>query len=113
MFRPRYTARSRLPPLRRQAEYCECVTEQNRADSLGARQAGAADSPDYPGKDLGLPEAGPGAVAGMARPVGALFIDWLLCPLVVSRAVRPPPPDVGFLPPRPFPPPDPPLTPPT
>src|SRR5258708_510871 len=96
MFRPRYAARSRLPPLRRQAEYCECVTEQNRADSLGARQAGAADSPDYPGKDLGLPEAGPGAVAGMARPGGALFIDWLLCTLVRAGAVKPPSADVSL-----------------
>ncbi len=80
----------------RLAEYCECVTEHNRADSLGARRAGAADSSDYPGADLGLPEAGPGAVAGMARRVGALFIDWLLCMLVVSVAIRPPSADVGL-----------------
>lgn len=43
-----------------------------------------------------MPEAGPGAVAGMARRVGALFIDWLLCTLVVSVAIRPPSADVGF-----------------
>jgi uncharacterized RDD family membrane protein YckC len=72
------------------------VTEQNRADSLSARQAGAADSQDYPGNDLGLPEAGPGAVAGMARRVGALFIDWLLCTLVVVVAIRPPSADVSL-----------------
>jgi uncharacterized RDD family membrane protein YckC len=72
------------------------VTQHNRPDSLGARRAGAAGSPDYPGKDLGFPEAGRGAVAGMARRVGALFIDWLLCTLVVSLAIRPPAADVGF-----------------
>jgi len=32
----------------------------------------------------------------MARRVGALFIDWLLCTLVVSLAIRPPAADVGF-----------------
>ena len=72
------------------------MTQHNRPDSLGARRAGAADSPDYPGKDLGLPEAGRGTVAGMARRVGALLIDWLLCTLVVSLAIRPAPGDVGF-----------------
>ena len=72
------------------------MTEHNRADSLGARRPDAADSPDYPGKDLGFPEAGRGAVAGMARRVGALFIDWLICTLVVSVAIRPPAADVGF-----------------
>ena len=43
-----------------------------------------------------MPEAGPGAVAGMARRVGALFIDWLLCMLIVSVAIRPPSADVGL-----------------
>jgi len=32
----------------------------------------------------------------MARRVGALFIDWLLCTLVVVVAIRPPSADVGF-----------------
>jgi uncharacterized RDD family membrane protein YckC len=72
------------------------VTQHNRARSVGASPAGAADPPDYPGKDLGFPEAGPGAIAGMARRVGALFIDWLLCTLVVVVAIRPPSADVGF-----------------
>jgi uncharacterized RDD family membrane protein YckC len=72
------------------------VTQHDRPDSLGARRTGPADSPGYPGKDLGFPEAGPGAVAGMARRVGALFIDWLLCTLVVSLAIRPSAAEVGF-----------------
>ncbi len=32
----------------------------------------------------------------MARRVGALFIDWLLCTLVVAVAIRPPSADVGL-----------------
>lgn len=72
------------------------MTEQNRAGPLGASQGGAADSPGYPGKDLGLPEAGPGAVVGMARRVGALLIDWLVCWVIVLAAIRPPAADVGF-----------------
>jgi uncharacterized RDD family membrane protein YckC len=50
----------------------------------------AADHPGYPGKDLGFPEAGQGSIAGMARRVGALFIDWLLCTLIVVAAINPP-----------------------
>ncbi|CAM3171378.1 hypothetical protein BST27_13635 [Mycobacterium intermedium] len=38
--------------------------------------AGSPD--DYPGKSLGLPQAGPGSLAGMGRRLGALVIDWLI-----------------------------------
>jgi uncharacterized RDD family membrane protein YckC len=58
--------------------------------------ADAADHPGYPGKDLGLPEAGQGSVAGMARRVGALFIDWLLCTLIVVASINPPHADVAY-----------------
>lgn len=44
--------------------------------------SGAAGRTDYPGADLGLPQAGPGAVAGLGRRLGALVIDWLLCELI-------------------------------
>jgi len=43
----------------------------------------------YPGQDLGLPEAGRGAVATMGRRLGAIFIDWLLCTFIVLALIRP------------------------
>jgi len=36
----------------------------------------------YPGQDLGLPEFGPGSVAGWSRRLGALIIDWFICSLI-------------------------------
>jgi len=39
---------------------------------------------DYPGSRIGLPPSGPGAVAGWGRRVLALFVDFLMCRLVVS-----------------------------
>ena len=66
------------------------MTDQPQARTRRATRARAAGQQGYPGKDLGLPEDGPGAVAGMGRRIGALFIDWLLCTLVVLVAIRPP-----------------------
>ena len=60
------------------------------------QQHAAADHSGYPGKDLGLPEAGEGSVAGMARRTGAIFIDWLLCTLIVVTAFNPPQADVPY-----------------
>jgi uncharacterized RDD family membrane protein YckC len=40
------------------------------------------DGPGHRGKDLGLPESGPGSVAPTGRRVTALFIDWMLCYLI-------------------------------
>jgi len=64
------------------------VTEQHQAGST--RAARADTTAGYPGERLGLPEDGRGAVSGMARRVGALFIDWLLCTFLVVVAIRPP-----------------------
>jgi uncharacterized RDD family membrane protein YckC len=61
-----------------------------------AKPASNPGHPGYPGKDLGLPETGQGSVAGMARRVGALFIDWLLCTLIVVASINPPHADVGY-----------------
>lgn len=36
----------------------------------------------YPGQHLGLPESGPGSVAGWSRRLGALVIDWLACSII-------------------------------
>jgi uncharacterized RDD family membrane protein YckC len=49
------------------------VTNQHAASS----QAEA-----YPGEHLGLPEFGPGSVAGWSRRFAALLIDWVVCSLI-------------------------------
>ncbi|MEU4655964.1 RDD family protein [Streptomyces sp. NPDC023723] len=36
----------------------------------------------YRGKDLGLPEEGPGSIAPPGRRLGALVVDWALCLLI-------------------------------
>jgi uncharacterized RDD family membrane protein YckC len=66
------------------------VTEQHRAGSVNVTDAGTPERSGYPGERLGLPETGRGSVSGMARRVGAIFIDWLLCTLLVVVAIRPP-----------------------
>jgi len=45
-------------------------------------QQAAADGDFYPGQHLGLPEFGPGSVAGWSRRLGALLIDWIACSLI-------------------------------
>ncbi|MGH3506202.1 MAG: RDD family protein [Nocardioidaceae bacterium] len=44
---------------------------------------------DYPGGRRGLPEDGPGSVAGWGRRVAALVVDWVLSLLVVGAFVGP------------------------
>lgn len=73
------------------------MTEQNRAGVPRAPQAGAAGQPGYyPGRGLGLAADGKGAVASMTRRVGALFIDWIVCWVIVLAAIRPHQADVGY-----------------
>jgi uncharacterized RDD family membrane protein YckC len=72
------------------------VTEQNRADLPRTERADAADQPRYPGRDLGLAADGRGAVASMARRAGALFIDWIVCWVIVVVAIRPYQADVAY-----------------
>ena len=50
----------------------------------GAHPSGPVSS--YPGERLGLPERGPGAVAGFGARVIALFIDWTLCTAIALAA---------------------------
>jgi len=92
MFQPRY-ARAFMPaPVcgALGAGYCDVVTEQHQAGPVRVTKAGTADHQGYPGADLGLPEAGRGAIAGLARRVGAIFIDWLVCTFIVVALIRPP-----------------------
>jgi uncharacterized RDD family membrane protein YckC len=52
--------------------------------------AGPTDDFRYPGNRLGLPEAGPGSVAGWGRRIAGLFVDWLIAGLIASAIVGKP-----------------------
>src|SRR5580692_4181057 len=61
-------------PSPRRSGYRLTVTNQQAA-SGGTQQV-------YPGEHLGLPESGPGSIAGWSRRFGALLIDWLICSVI-------------------------------
>ena len=42
----------------------------------------------FPGNRLGLPQDGPGSVAGWGRRVLALFVDWLIAALIASAVTQ-------------------------
>jgi uncharacterized RDD family membrane protein YckC len=42
---------------------------------------------DYPGQRLGLPESGPGSIAGFGRRIAALLIDWFIAYGLVGLVV--------------------------
>lgn len=50
----------------------------------------ATDGYRYPGNRIGLPEEGPGSVAGWGRRLVALFADWVIASLVASAVLRKP-----------------------
>ena len=72
------------------------MTDQSEPAARRVTRASTAVEQGYPGKDLGFPQDGPGAISGMARRIGALFIDWLVCWLVVLVAIRPPQSQAGL-----------------
>jgi uncharacterized RDD family membrane protein YckC len=47
-----------------------------------SNQQAAAGDDFFPGQDFGLPEFGPGSIAGWSRRLGALVIDWVLCSII-------------------------------
>jgi uncharacterized RDD family membrane protein YckC len=47
-----------------------------------SNQQVTAKSTFYPGQHLGLPEFGPGSVAGWSRRLSALLIDWIACSII-------------------------------
>jgi uncharacterized RDD family membrane protein YckC len=51
---------------------------------------GAGEEFRFPGNRLGLPEEGPGSVAGWGRRILALFLDWLIAGLVASAVTSKP-----------------------
>lgn len=48
---------------------------------------GVPEDADYPGRRLGLPHSGPGAVAGWGRRLLAIFIDFTMARLAVAAFV--------------------------
>src|SRR5260370_3062339 len=58
------------------------VAERRWAGSWLSGVAPDGDKTSYPGQQLGLPESGPGSVAGVGRRLRALLIDWLLCEII-------------------------------
>lgn len=58
------------------------MTRESRYRGAVSNQQATADGAFYPGQHLGLPEFGPGSVAGWSRRFAALFIDWIACTLI-------------------------------
>jgi uncharacterized RDD family membrane protein YckC len=58
------------------------------AQRTASKQTSPKDGTYYPGKDIGLPESGPGSVAGLGRRFLALLVDWLLCTLIAYGLFR-------------------------
>jgi uncharacterized RDD family membrane protein YckC len=54
------------------ADNVDCMTDQHAAST----------GEFYPGQSFGLPEAGPGSVAGWSRRLAALVIDWIAASLI-------------------------------
>ncbi|MBL1074388.1 RDD family protein [Nocardia sp. 2] len=52
-------------------------------------ESGSPEPGDYPGKDLGLPKSGPGALASMFRRIIALMLDWFMSIGIAALIVRP------------------------
>lgn len=82
------------PPVQRGAKAPEPGPQAQDANAPSARAAigGWLEGPNlhdgesgaYRGERLGLPESGPGALAGQGRRLGALAVDWLIAVLVVA-----------------------------
>jgi hypothetical protein len=58
------------------------------AQPTASKQTSPRDGTYYPGKDIGLPESGPGSVSSLGRRFLALVIDWLLCMLIAYGLFR-------------------------
>ena len=56
---------------------------------LSGSEPGSESGPnDYPGQRLGLPESGPGSIAGFGRRIAALLIDWFIAYGLVGLVSR-------------------------
>jgi uncharacterized RDD family membrane protein YckC len=54
--------------------------------SVGGPARGCPGWPRPARQRFGLPESGPGSVAGVGRRLGALVIDWILCEIIAVAA---------------------------
>lgn len=61
---------------------CGCPGAADNVYSVTNQQTARPQDEAYPGERLGLPEFGPGSVAGWSRRLGALLIDWIACSLI-------------------------------
>lgn len=61
-------------------------TPSTLAPGASTPGSGTPAEESYPGERYGLPEKGPGSVAGIGSRVVALLIDWLLCELIAVAA---------------------------
>jgi RDD family len=52
------------------------MTRSNRPPRFGRQSGEAEQSQGYPGESFGLPEHGPGSLAGLGRRLVALIVDW-------------------------------------
>lgn len=59
------------------------LTREDLGSWLSGPGAVLPSEQDHRGQRLGLPESGPGSVAGFGRRLVALLIDWLACLLLV------------------------------
>ncbi len=66
---------SSKPPGNKQARDIPAEGKQAPGTSAGAASA-------YPGQRFGLPQSGPRSVAGVARRLGSLMIDWVMAALI-------------------------------
>jgi uncharacterized RDD family membrane protein YckC len=46
---------------------------------VAEQASGAAGESNYPGERVGLPQAGPGSLAGWGSRILALAVDWVIC----------------------------------
>ena len=54
------------------------MTRSNRPPRSGHESGDSEQSQGYPGQSLGLPEQGPGSLAGLGRRLVALIVDWFI-----------------------------------
>jgi len=59
------------------------LTREDLGSWLSGPGAVIPSDQDWRGQRLGLPESGPGSVAGFGRRVAAIVLDWLACLLLV------------------------------
>ena len=52
------------------------MTRSNRPPRSGHESGDSQQSQGYPGQSFGLPEQGPGSLAGLGRRLLALIVDW-------------------------------------